>query len=187
MHGRVNDALHENPEVDGILALHEGAVAGMAGGYTQVKNDPAVMVVHLGAGLAQALGQMCNIWNARLPVVVITHASDTGSGTDRTGWGVIPNNQAYGVVARSFASAGGTMKKTGEYAGVFLDSIDPLKIAEGYGVDGIHVTDESRVGDAFDRGLEVVGKEGRPFILNVHLPMGIPEGGRPAKPFHFSG
>ena len=84
---RFYDALHENPEVDGILALHEGAVAGMAGGYTQVKNDPAVMVVHLGAGLAQSLGQMCNIWNARLPVVVITHASDTGSGTDRTGWG----------------------------------------------------------------------------------------------------
>ena len=46
------DALHMHPDINGILALHEGSVAAMAGGYTQVKLDTAVMVVHLGAGLA---------------------------------------------------------------------------------------------------------------------------------------
>ena len=84
---RFFDALHENPDVHGILALHEGAVAGMAGGYAQASKGPAVMCVHLGAGLAQSLGQMINVWNARLPVVVITYAADSGSGNDRAGWG----------------------------------------------------------------------------------------------------
>ena len=55
----------------------------MAGGYAQVKLDPAVMLVHLGAGLAQCLGQFYNVWYGGLPVVVITLAGDTGSYTDR--------------------------------------------------------------------------------------------------------
>lgn len=76
------DALHANPDVNGILALHEGPVAAMAGGYAQVQGDPAVMVVHLGAGLAQSLGQLFNAWNGGLPVVVISFHGDTGSFAD---------------------------------------------------------------------------------------------------------
>ncbi len=77
------DALHGNPNINGILALHEGSVTAMAGGYTQVHSDPAVMVVHLGAGLAQSMGQLINVWFGGLPVVVITFAGDTGSWGDR--------------------------------------------------------------------------------------------------------
>ena len=58
-------------------------VAAQAGGYTQANLDPAVMVVHLAAGLAQCLGQLINIWAGGLPVVVITFAGDTGSFADR--------------------------------------------------------------------------------------------------------
>ena len=82
---RFFDALHVHPDIHGILALHEGSVAAMAGGYTQVGLDPAVMVVHLGAGLAQCLGQMINIWSGGLPVVVLTFAGDTGSYGDKIG------------------------------------------------------------------------------------------------------
>ena len=77
------DALNNNPNIDGILALHEGSVASMAGAYTQVNSEPAVMVVHLGAVLSQCMGQLYNIWFGGLPVVVITFAGDTGSFTDR--------------------------------------------------------------------------------------------------------
>ena len=80
---RFFDALHAHPDIHGILALHEGGVAAMAGGYTQVKLDAAVMLVHLGAGLAQCLGQLINIWSGKLPVVVITFAGDTGSYLDK--------------------------------------------------------------------------------------------------------
>ena len=98
---------------------------------------------------------------------------------------VIPNNGAYGVVARAFGNAGGSMRKTGEYAGVVLDNIDIVKIAEAYGVDGMHVQEESDLADAMQRGLDVVESEGRPYVLDVHLPVGLPQGGRPAKPYHF--
>ena len=71
--------LHSRPDIHGILGLHEGAVTAMAGGYTQANLAPGVMVVHLGAGLAQAMGQLINVWTGSLPVVVITFAGDTGS------------------------------------------------------------------------------------------------------------
>ena len=77
------DALQSHPDIHGVLALHEGNVTSMAGGYTQVGADPAVMVVHLGAGLAQCLGQLINVWHGSLPVVIITFAGDTGSHADR--------------------------------------------------------------------------------------------------------
>ena len=77
------DALNNNPNINGVLALHEGIVATMAGAYTQVNNEPSVMVVHLGAGLAQSMGQLYNVWYAGMPVVVITFVGDTGSFTDR--------------------------------------------------------------------------------------------------------
>ena len=82
---RFFDALHAHPDIHGILALHEGSVAAMAGGYAQVEAAPAVMVVHLGAGLAQCLGQLINLWAGGLPVVVLTFAGDTGSYADRLG------------------------------------------------------------------------------------------------------
>ena len=52
------DALNNNPNINGILALHEVTVASMAGAYTQVNAEPAVLVVHLGAGLAQCSGPL---------------------------------------------------------------------------------------------------------------------------------
>jgi benzoylformate decarboxylase len=82
---RFFDALYAHPDIHGILALHEGSVTAMAGGYTQVQGAPAVMVVHLGAGLAQCLGQLINVWTGSLPVVVITFAGDTGSFADNIG------------------------------------------------------------------------------------------------------
>ena len=99
---------------------------------------------------------------------------------------IISNNQSYGVVASSFGRANGVMKETGEYAGVVLDGIDPVQLANGFGVDGMHVQDESRLAAAIDHGLNVVEGENRPFLLNVRLPLGVPEGGRAAKQFRLA-
>ena len=99
---------------------------------------------------------------------------------------IISNNQSYGVVASSFGRANGVMKETGEYAGVVLDGIDPVHLANGFGVDGMHVQDESRLAAAIDHGLNVVEGENRPFLLNVRLPLGVPEGGRAAKQFRLA-
>lgn len=99
---------------------------------------------------------------------------------------VIPNNQAYGIVANYFGLADGTMKRENAYAGVSLDGIDPVKIAAGFGVEGMQVQEESRLDAALDHGLKVVEAEHRPFLLDVRLPTGVPHGGHAAAPFRLA-
>ena len=99
---------------------------------------------------------------------------------------VIANNGAYGIVADFFAKAGGTMKETGDYSGVALDGIDPVRIAEGFGVEGARVEEEAQAANAIRRGLEIVEVERRPYLLDVRLPIGLPPGGRPATPFRLA-
>ena len=99
---------------------------------------------------------------------------------------VISNNGAYGIVASSFANANANMRETGEYRGVVLDGIDPVKLAEGFGVEAMDATDEASISDAIEHGLGVVEREKRPFLLNVHLPLGLPEGGRPGEIYNMS-
>ena len=78
------------------------------------------------------------------------------------------------------------MKQSGEYRGVVLDNIDPVKLAEGFGVEGMDATDESNIADAIEHGLKIVEEEKRPFLLNVHLPIGLPDGGRPGALYSLS-
>ncbi len=99
---------------------------------------------------------------------------------------VVPNNMAYGIVAGAFAGADGVMKATGEYAGVVLDGIDIVQLAGSFGVEGRRVDDESKIEAAVEEGLDTVEREGRPMVLDVQLPLGIPAGGRAAKPVKFS-
>lgn len=99
---------------------------------------------------------------------------------------VIPNNQSYGIVANFFGLADGAMKQASEYAGVVLDGIDPVQIAAGFGVEGMRVQDESCLEDAIEHGLQVVEEEQRPFLLDVHLPLGLPAGGQAAAPFRLA-
>lgn len=99
---------------------------------------------------------------------------------------VIPNNAAYGIVATLFAAAGGQMRETGRYAGVGLEGIDPLGLARAYGLEGERVDDESKVAEAIERGLAVVETEKRPYVLDVRLPSGLPEGAQAAEPFRLS-
>ncbi|MDE2787080.1 MAG: thiamine pyrophosphate-binding protein [Chloroflexota bacterium] len=99
---------------------------------------------------------------------------------------VISNNGAYGIVASSFANANANMRETGEYRGVVLDGIDPVKLAEGFGVEAMDATDEANISDAIEHGLGVVEREKRPFLLNVHLPLGLPEGGKPGEIYNMS-
>ena len=100
---------------------------------------------------------------------------------------VIPNNQSYGVVAGAFGNANENMKSTGEYGGVVLEGIDPAKLSESFGIESTTVNEESRLNDALEHGLKDVDDEQRPFLLDVRLPLGLPQGGRPANHFRFAG
>jgi benzoylformate decarboxylase len=100
---------------------------------------------------------------------------------------VIANNGAYGIVAGAFGGAEGVMHDTGNYAGVVLDGMDIVKLSESFGVEGIKVESEASVADAVERGLDTVEREGRPLLLDVRMPLGIPEGGRAAEQFKLAG
>ena len=99
---------------------------------------------------------------------------------------VIPNNGAYGIVAGAFAGADGVMKDTGEYAGVVLDGADIVQLAGSFGVEGRKVDDESQIVEAVEEALDTVEREGRPMVLDVKLPLGLPDGGKAAREFKFS-
>ena len=99
---------------------------------------------------------------------------------------IIANNRSYGAVASAFGGVDGAMKETGKFAGVVLDGIDPVKLAEGVGVEGMHVQDESCLAAAVEHGLNVVERERRPFLLNIRLPLGLPDGGCAAAQFRLA-
>ena len=54
-------------------------------------------------------------------------------------------------------------------------------------MEAMDATDEAAIGDAIEYGLRIVEDEKRPFLLNVHLPLGLPEGGRPGQIYSLSG
>ena len=66
-------------------------------------------------------------------------------------------------MANAFGLAGGQMKQTGVYEGVLLDGIDPVKIAEGFGVEAMDVQEESKIGDRY-RSRPEGDRERRPAI-----------------------
>lgn len=100
---------------------------------------------------------------------------------------LISNNGSYGIVAGAFGGAGGEMHTSGDYSGVALPGISPVKIADAYGVEGVRVDDEEQVADQIERGLKIVEDENRPYLLDVRLPLGLPAGGRAAKQYRMAG
>ena len=56
----------------------------------------------------------------------------------------------------------------------------------GRGFQGMHVQEESRLAAAIEHGLNVVDRQNRPFLLNIRLPLGLPEGGRAATQFRLA-
>ena len=97
---------------------------------------------------------------------------------------VIANNGTYVIVAGQFAAAEGAMKRQGKYAGVVLDGIEIVKLAESFGVEGIRVEEETKIQQSIEESLDIVEREGRPLLLDVKMPLGLPQNGQASKPFH---
>ena len=88
-------------------------------------------------------------------------------------------------MAGAFGGANGVMKDTGEYSGVVLDGVDIVQLASSFGVEGRRIDDEREVEKVVSEALNTVEKEGRPLVLDVQLPLGLPEGGRAARQYKF--
>jgi benzoylformate decarboxylase len=53
-----------------VLGLHEGAVLGMADGYSQVTGEPVLVSLHAASGTGNAMGALTNAVYARSPLVL---------------------------------------------------------------------------------------------------------------------
>jgi acetolactate synthase-1/2/3 large subunit len=64
-------ALDGVPGMRGVLCLFEGTATGAADGYGRMTDRPAVVLVHLGPGLANGLANLHNARRARTPLLAI--------------------------------------------------------------------------------------------------------------------
>jgi thiamine pyrophosphate-dependent acetolactate synthase large subunit-like protein len=64
------DILQDYPQVEFMLALHEGVAMSMADTYARVTRRPAFVEVHIAPGLGNALGMMHNARIGKTPLVV---------------------------------------------------------------------------------------------------------------------
>jgi thiamine pyrophosphate-dependent acetolactate synthase large subunit-like protein len=64
------DILQEYPQIEFILALHEGVAVSMADAYARQTRRPAFVEVHTGPGLGNAMGMIYNASVGKTPMVV---------------------------------------------------------------------------------------------------------------------
>jgi benzoylformate decarboxylase len=73
------DILQEYPQIQFVLALHEGVAVGMADAYARATRRPAFVEVHTGPGLGNALGMIYNASVGKTPMVVYAGHSPSRS------------------------------------------------------------------------------------------------------------
>jgi len=64
------DVLQEYPQVDFVLALHEGVAVSMADAFARLTRRPAFVEVHTAPGLGNAMGMLHNAAIGKTPLVV---------------------------------------------------------------------------------------------------------------------
>lgn len=74
------DEITRFPDLDYLLGLQEAAVVGMADGYAQATQRPAVIQLHCSVGLGNAIGSLYHAKRRRSPLVVI--AGEAGAAYD---------------------------------------------------------------------------------------------------------
>jgi len=71
------DALADYPQIEYILALHEGGAVGMADAYALAMGQASGVNLHVAPGLGNGLGMLFNAWEGRSPVVVTAGEPDS--------------------------------------------------------------------------------------------------------------
>ena len=71
------DSLIDYPDIDYIVALHEGVAVSAASSYSQSANAPAVVNLHVAPGLGNGIGAIYGALKARSPLVITAGQQDT--------------------------------------------------------------------------------------------------------------
>ncbi len=71
------DSLADYPQIDYIVALHEGVALGAASFYAQATGKTAIVNLHVAPGLGNALGMLYSALKANSPLIVTAGQQDT--------------------------------------------------------------------------------------------------------------
>ena len=71
------DSLIDYPDIDYVVALHEGVAVSAASFYSQAANKPAVVNLHVAPGLGNGIGAIYGAMKARSPLVITAGQQDT--------------------------------------------------------------------------------------------------------------
>ncbi len=71
------DSLQSYPQIEYVVALHEGIAAGAASFYAQASGKTGVVNLHVAPGLGNAIGMMYGALKANSPMVVTAGQQDT--------------------------------------------------------------------------------------------------------------
>lgn len=71
------DSLLDYPDIDYIVALHEGIAVSAASFYAQAANKPALVNLHVAPGLGNGIGAIYGALKAQSPIVVTAGQQDT--------------------------------------------------------------------------------------------------------------
>ena len=71
------DSLIDYPDIDYVVALHEGVAVSAASFYSQAANKPAVVNLHVAPGLGNGIGAIYGALKARSPLVITAGQQDT--------------------------------------------------------------------------------------------------------------
>src|SRR3954467_11054479 len=71
------DVLQEYPQIEFMLALHEGIAVAMADAYARLTRKPAFVELHIAPGLGNGLGMLHNAKVGQSPLVVYAGQSES--------------------------------------------------------------------------------------------------------------
>lgn len=71
------DLLQDYPDIQFVLALHEGVAVSMADAYARLTRKPAFVEVHIAPGLGNAMGMMHNARVGNTPMVIYAGQSES--------------------------------------------------------------------------------------------------------------
>jgi len=175
-----------------VLGLQEATVLGMAEGFAQGEGRAALVNLHTGPGLGNAMGAMITAWHNKTPLLVTAGQQDrrhramepllTGKLVDlarpyvKRSFEPVRaadvafieiNNRGYSILKgfRDAIGAGGTVP------GLDVEGIDFVGVARGLGVEGELVERDGDLLPAFKRALNA----GRPYLLDVVVDPEVPE------------
>ena len=73
----VIDSLHDYPDIDYVLCLHEAVAVSMADAYALATDTVGVVNLHVAPGLGNGLGSVYNAWQGDTPLLVTAGQQDT--------------------------------------------------------------------------------------------------------------